>query len=141
MASTTHDIPIPAESAHERTFKPRPYSNPYLAGIGLGLVLLAAFVLMGRGLGASGAFSSLVALGVDTVECGHPVVGDRLYGARRAQTVERPLLHARSLRLPHPRDGSEVVLDSPLPDDMTRFLDRPADTRRDDRGGTAVPPR
>lgn len=34
------------------------YMNPYLAGVGLGLVLLAAFVLMGRGLGASGAFSS-----------------------------------------------------------------------------------
>ena len=40
--------------------KPSPYMNPYLAGIGLGLVLLAAFVLMGRGLGASGAFSSTV---------------------------------------------------------------------------------
>ncbi len=38
-----------------------PYMNPYLAGVGLGLVLLAAFVLMGRGLGASGAFSSTVA--------------------------------------------------------------------------------
>ncbi len=40
---------------------PRPYSDPYLAGIGLGLVLLAAFVVMGRGLGASGAFSAFVA--------------------------------------------------------------------------------
>ena len=38
-----------------------PYLNPYLAGIGLGLVLLAAFVIMGRGLGASGAFSSTLA--------------------------------------------------------------------------------
>jgi hypothetical protein len=28
-----------------------PYLNPYLAGLGLGLVLLAAFVLVGRGLG------------------------------------------------------------------------------------------
>jgi uncharacterized membrane protein YedE/YeeE len=37
-----------------------PYLNPYLAGVGLGLVLLAAFVIMGRGLGASGAFSSTV---------------------------------------------------------------------------------
>ena len=37
---------------------PRPYANPYLAGVGLGLVLLAAFVVMGRGLGASGAFAS-----------------------------------------------------------------------------------
>jgi uncharacterized membrane protein YedE/YeeE len=35
-----------------------PYANPHLAGVGLGLVLLAAFVLVGRGLGASGAFSS-----------------------------------------------------------------------------------
>jgi uncharacterized membrane protein YedE/YeeE len=35
--------------------------NPYLAGIGLGLVLLASFVAMGRGLGASGAFSSTLA--------------------------------------------------------------------------------
>jgi len=38
----------------------KPYSDPYLAGIGLGLVLLAAFVWVGRGLGASGAFSSVV---------------------------------------------------------------------------------
>jgi uncharacterized membrane protein YedE/YeeE len=38
-----------------------PYMNPYLAGVGLGLVLLAAFVVMGRGLGASGAFSSVLA--------------------------------------------------------------------------------
>ena len=36
----------------------KPYSNPYLAGFGLGLVLLSAFVIMGRGLGASGAFAS-----------------------------------------------------------------------------------
>lgn len=36
----------------------RPYADPYLAGTGLGLVLLAAFVLAGRGLGASGAFAS-----------------------------------------------------------------------------------
>lgn len=36
---------------------PRPYMNPYLAGLGLGLVLLASFVVMGWGLGASSAFS------------------------------------------------------------------------------------
>jgi uncharacterized membrane protein YedE/YeeE len=47
------------------------YMNPYLAGIGLGLVLLAAFVIVGRGLGASGALSSLVAWGVDLVAPAH----------------------------------------------------------------------
>ena len=36
----------------------KPYSDPYLAGIGLGLVLLASFAFAGRGLGASGAFTS-----------------------------------------------------------------------------------
>ena len=40
---------------------PRAYADPYLAGVGLGLVLLAAFVLVGRGLGASGAFASVAA--------------------------------------------------------------------------------
>jgi hypothetical protein len=39
----------------------RPYANPYVAGVGLGLVLLAAFVLTGRGLGASGGFASSAA--------------------------------------------------------------------------------
>ena len=43
------------------TSEPRPYSNPYLTGVGLGLVLLSAFVIMGRGLGASGAFASAAA--------------------------------------------------------------------------------
>lgn len=37
-----------------------PYMNPYLAGFGLGLVLLATFVILGRGLGASGAFSAFL---------------------------------------------------------------------------------
>lgn len=35
----------------------RPYADPYIAGAALGLVLLAAFVFAGRGLGASGAFA------------------------------------------------------------------------------------
>lgn len=39
----------------------KPYADPYLAGAGLGLVLLAAFVTTGRGLGASGAFASSAA--------------------------------------------------------------------------------
>ena len=39
----------------------RPYTNPYITGAALGLVLLAAFVVMGRGLGASGAFASSAA--------------------------------------------------------------------------------
>lgn len=51
--------------------KGRPYMNPYLAGVGIGLVLLAAYVVMGRGLGASGAFTSLVSAGVNAVAPAH----------------------------------------------------------------------
>ncbi len=51
--------------------KPKPYSNPYFTGIGLGLVLLLAFVIMGRGLGASGAMSSIVAYGVNSISSEH----------------------------------------------------------------------
>ena len=50
---------------------PQPYANPYVAGIGLGLVLLAAFVIMGRGLGASSAFTTIVSAGVNAVAPAH----------------------------------------------------------------------
>jgi uncharacterized protein len=42
-----------------RDQRPR-YTNPYLAGVGLGLVLLLAFLVSGRGLGASGAMMRTV---------------------------------------------------------------------------------
>jgi hypothetical protein len=42
----------------------RPYWNAYRAGVALGLVLLASFVLTGRGLGASGTFKHLAAAGL-----------------------------------------------------------------------------
>lgn len=50
---------------------PQPYMNPYLAGIGLGLVLLSAFVVMGRGLGASGAVTSFVTWVLSVVAPAH----------------------------------------------------------------------
>ncbi|MGE5402307.1 MAG: YeeE/YedE thiosulfate transporter family protein [Ignavibacteriales bacterium] len=56
----------------------KPYWNPYVSGVGLGLVLLAAFVIMGRGLGASGAFSSLVSVGVNSVAPSH-TAGNQAY--------------------------------------------------------------
>jgi uncharacterized membrane protein YedE/YeeE len=37
----------------------KPFWNPYVAGIALGLVLLASFVTTGKGLGASGAVKHL----------------------------------------------------------------------------------
>jgi uncharacterized protein len=48
--------------------EPQRYADPYLAGVGIGLVLLSSYVLVGRGLGASGAFASVVAAGTAAVE-------------------------------------------------------------------------
>lgn len=38
---------------------PKPYANPYLAGLFLGLVLLGSFVVLGTGLGASGGIARI----------------------------------------------------------------------------------
>lgn len=51
--------------------KPKNYMNPYLAGILLGLVLLATIYITGRGLGASGAMKSAVVASVNVVAPSH----------------------------------------------------------------------
>lgn len=51
--------------------KKLPYMNPYLAGFLLGLILLATIYITGRGLGASGAFKSVVVATVDNVAPKH----------------------------------------------------------------------
>ncbi len=68
----------------------QPYMNPYLAGVGLGLVLLAAFVFVGRGLGASGAFASVVATGVAAVAPDH-AAGNPAYAAYLGDGTTSPL--------------------------------------------------
>ena len=55
------------DNVQEGALTPVHYTNPYLIGLLLGLVLLASFVIMGRGLGASGALSTVVAVGVNKV--------------------------------------------------------------------------
>jgi len=68
MEPFAHDL---MDGPPEVARAPRPYANPYLAGIGIGIVLLAAFVLVGRGLGASGAFNSTIAWLVSWVAPGY----------------------------------------------------------------------
>jgi hypothetical protein len=78
--STTIDVagPVADHAAgdrdghdHAAVRAPDAYANPYLAGVGLGLVLLTAYVVMGRGLGASGAIGSLVSWTVSLVAPEH----------------------------------------------------------------------
>jgi uncharacterized protein len=61
VATLIREVAQPMEAVDARAHVQRAYMNPYTAGVGLGLVLLSAFVLVGRGLGASGAFTATVA--------------------------------------------------------------------------------
>ncbi len=47
--------------------KKNSFWSPYLAGIGIGLTLLASFVIAGQGLGASRAFTVVAGTGMKTV--------------------------------------------------------------------------
>jgi hypothetical protein len=54
------------------------FANPYLMGVALGLVLLASFLVMGKGLGASGAAHRLGVAAVDAVAPAHVAASEYL---------------------------------------------------------------
>ena len=94
MSTESNSSVIEASGARTKVktaLGPKPYSNPYAAGFGLGLVLLAAFVIMGRGLGASGAFSSLVATAVDAVAPQHTAANE-FYAEYLGDGTKSPLM-------------------------------------------------
>ena len=41
--------------------QPYPYWNPYIVGVGIGVLIILSFVVTGRGLGAIGAFNGILA--------------------------------------------------------------------------------
>ena len=57
MSTLTH--PRIGAAGQAATHAPSPFLNPYLAGILLGLVLLATYLVTGRGLGATAGFAAL----------------------------------------------------------------------------------
>ncbi len=52
------------------TGETKAYWNPYLAGLGIGATLLAAFYVLGTGLGASGALTQFTAWGAQALAPG-----------------------------------------------------------------------
>jgi len=49
---------------------------------------------------------------------GHPVLGDKLYGGKRAGDYPRQMLHAWKLAFRHPRSGDEMNFEAPVPRDF-----------------------
>lgn len=64
--------------------------SPYIAGAGLGLTLLATFVIVGWGLGASSAFSLLAGVGISKVS---PEYAKSLEYFSQYLNVEAPLMN------------------------------------------------
>jgi len=58
-------------NASKKTTSKTKYINPYLGGVLLGLVLIAANFVSGRGLGASGAAKSTIVAAVDAIAPHH----------------------------------------------------------------------
>jgi 23S rRNA pseudouridine1911/1915/1917 synthase len=54
---------------------------------------------------------------------GHPIVGDRVYGAR-SRIVERQFLHALRIVFDHPSSAERMAIEAPLAPDLERALDR-----------------
>jgi len=54
---------------------------------------------------------------------GHPVLADRKYGAATPFDPPRLALHATKLGFLHPRTGEALVWESPLPEDLARWLE------------------
>jgi 23S rRNA pseudouridine1911/1915/1917 synthase len=53
---------------------------------------------------------------------GHPILGDVVYGGRRAGNFSRQMLHAWKLGLNHPRTKERMYFQAPLPEDFKRAI-------------------
>jgi len=67
-------------------------------------------------------------LRVHLAAAGHTIIGDRVYGARRAGRAgtrldfRRQALHAAEIRFDHPSSGARIVVRAPLPPDLEQLL-------------------
>ncbi len=68
---------------------PYPYWNPYIAGVAIGLIIIASFVVTGRGLGAIGAFNGVLASVVHALAPDH-ALSNPVYSAY-ISGVDHPL--------------------------------------------------
>jgi len=115
---TTIDRPITRDKSHAWRFTTDPTGRPatteaeVVSRLDSGLAVIRCRLITGR----------THQVRVHLASLGHPVLGDRLYGSRRADEAPRPLLHAASLTLPHPRSGETLQVVCPPPDDIAAYL-------------------
>lgn len=55
-------------------------------------------------------------------QAGHPILGDRRHGGAAGRAWPRLALHAVELRLPHPVTDELLVVEAPVPDDLSGLV-------------------
>jgi len=55
---------------------------------------------------------------------GHPVAGDTLYGAAAQPELNRPWLHALRIRFDSPSTGKRIMIEAPVPAELTAWQER-----------------
>jgi 23S rRNA pseudouridine1911/1915/1917 synthase len=112
------DDAIARDPGHEWRFRVSPAGKPARTLVSVvrrlddGLALVSCTLTTGR----------THQVRVHLAAAGHPVLGDRLYGSTRPTAAPRPLLHAATLDLPHPRTGERLHVEAPLPVDFARVV-------------------
>jgi 23S rRNA pseudouridine1911/1915/1917 synthase len=61
-------------------------------------------------------------LRVHCTEAGHPIVGDKKYGAN-TNPVKRVCLHAQKISFTHPTTGRRMTFSAPIPENFHKILD------------------
>jgi 23S rRNA-/tRNA-specific pseudouridylate synthase len=59
---------------------------------------------------------------VHLASIGHPVAGDKLYGAP-ASTLGRYFLHAQRIKFTSPTSGQQITVEAPVPPELQQYLD------------------
>ncbi|TMA60389.1 MAG: hypothetical protein E6J80_02290 [Deltaproteobacteria bacterium] len=84
-------------------------------------------------------------LRVHLAAIGHPLVGDKVYGARGAAlrnlapavgAFSRQALHAETVQVCHPVSGTPLSISAPYPQDFAHLLTALALREKRDRGGS-----
>ena len=70
---------------------------------------------------------------VHMAHLGFPVLGDALYGGNKTHFdgVDRQMLHAWKLAIPHPLTGEEMKFTAPIPEDMAKTVKKIAGEKAD----------
>jgi 23S rRNA pseudouridine1911/1915/1917 synthase len=75
---------------------------------------------------------------VHMAHIGHPVLGDRVYGARKStpfgeRIINRQMLHAETLSFHHPDTGNPMTFIAPPPPDMASIIEKLREMKRNEK--------